>query len=494
MKSLFLLRLPLALSIVMLVGACARNPVTGKRGLSLMSTEQEIALGKQSDPQIQSSYGVYEDARLQQFITEKGMAMAKSSHRPDLPWQFRVVDSPVVNAFAVPGGFVYFTRGIMAHFNDEAQFAGVLGHEIGHVTARHGASQQTQQLFGQLGLIGAMIAVPGLAQYGQQLSQGLGLLFLKFGRDDETQSDKLGVEYSTKIGYDAKHMAGFFSTLKRLSEKEGAGLPTFLSTHPDPGQREQRVMALAQAEQTKNPGSEYKINRESYLNMIEGIIYGDDPKQGFVEANVFYHPELKFQFPVPSGWRSQNSPTQFQMGAPDGKAMMVLTLAPGKTLDEAAKATVQQLGLQVMDSQRGNIDGNPAIVMVSTQMQQQQQGQPAQAPNPNDPNAVRVMTYLIQYNNAIYAIHGLTYAALFQQYSSLFQRSGEGFRRLSDPDKLNRQPERIRLKRTARAMTFTDAMTQWGMPTARLEELAILNGMQRTENVPANTLLKTIGK
>jgi predicted Zn-dependent protease len=123
---------------VTLVGflACARNPVTGKREISLMSTEQEIAIGKESHPSVVATMGLYDDKKLTGFINEKGKAMAKISHRPDLPYQFYIVDSPVVNAFAVPGGYVYFTRGIMAHFNNEAEFAGVLGHEIGHITAK----------------------------------------------------------------------------------------------------------------------------------------------------------------------------------------------------------------------------------------------------------------------------------------------------------------------------------------------------------------------
>ncbi|MDH6056225.1 M48 family metalloprotease, partial [Umezakia ovalisporum] len=140
--------------------ACSRNPVTGKRELILMSQEQEVALGQQSHPSIVATMGLYEDQKLQNFISEKGKAMARISHRPDLPYQFYIVDSPVVNAFAVPGGYVYFTRGIMAHFNNEAEFAGVLGHEIGHITARHSARQQSSQLLTQVGLIGGAILAP----------------------------------------------------------------------------------------------------------------------------------------------------------------------------------------------------------------------------------------------------------------------------------------------------------------------------------------------
>src|SRR5687768_17175973 len=230
---------PLAIfSCLFLFNQCAKNPVTGNRQLVLMSEAQEIEMGKSADPQIIQQYGLYPDKGLQDFITEKGKKMAAISHRPNIEYHFRVVDSDILNAFAVPGGYVYFTRGIMAHFNNEAEFAGVLGHEIGHIAARHSVVQQRNALLGQLGIIAGMVIKPELAQFGDVASQGLGLLFLKFGRDDERQSDQLGVEYSSKIGYDAEQMANFFRTLERQHAKSGAGeLPEFLSTHPSPGNR-----------------------------------------------------------------------------------------------------------------------------------------------------------------------------------------------------------------------------------------------------------------
>ena len=161
---------------------------------------------------------MYPDSNLQNYLNERGQAMAKISHRPNLAFQFKVVDSDVVNAFAVPGGYVYVTRGILAHFNSEAQLMGVLGHEIGHVTARHSAQQYTSQTFTQLGLVIGMIAFPKFQQFGDLASTGLQLLFLKFSRDHESQSDKLGVEYSSKLGYDAHEMASFFNTLGKLGQ------------------------------------------------------------------------------------------------------------------------------------------------------------------------------------------------------------------------------------------------------------------------------------
>src|SRR5690606_39156102 len=162
--------------------------------------------------------------------------MGAISHRSNLNYEFKILDSPIVNAFAVPGGYVYFTRGIMGFFNNEAEFAGVLGHEIGHIAAKHSARQQRDQILGQVLLMGGIIFSEKFRQFADVAQQGVGLLFLKNSRDHETESDKLGVEYSTKIGYDAREMAGFFQTFKKLGGDDGA-IPSFLSTHPDPGDR-----------------------------------------------------------------------------------------------------------------------------------------------------------------------------------------------------------------------------------------------------------------
>lgn len=259
------------LLVLLILNSCAKNPVTGRNDFMLMSKEQEVAMGQQSDPEIKNFFGLYEDPKLQQFINEKGQQMAAVSHRKDLKYEFKVVDSPVVNAFAVPGGYVYFTRGIMAHFNNEAEFAGVLGHENGHITARHSAKQYSNAQLAQIGLVAGSVISPVFAQYAEIAGQGVQLPFLKFGRDAESQSDRLGVEYSTKIGYDAQEMAGFFTTLSRMREG-GEEVPTFLSTHPDPADREKKVMKQAENWQKKMSAAELKVNRDSYLRMIDGIV------------------------------------------------------------------------------------------------------------------------------------------------------------------------------------------------------------------------------
>ncbi|AYA37778.1 peptidase M48 [Hymenobacter oligotrophus] len=483
----------LGAGLLLLLNGCSTNPVSGKREVSLVSEGQEVALGKEADPQIVAQYGLYENAELQRFVQERGKQMAAVSHRPNLPYEFKVVDSPVLNAFAIPGGYVYLTRGIMAHFNNEAQFAGVLGHEIGHVTARHSAQQQTKATLAQVGLLGAMIASPRFGQYAEQAQQGLGLLFLKFGRDDEREADQLGVEYSTKIGYDAHQMAGFFQTLQREQAKSGGeALPDFLSTHPNPGDRFVTVNQLATEWMQKAGLSNPKVNRESYLRLIDGIVYGDDPKQGFVENSVFYHPELRFQFPVPQGWQVQNTPQQVQMAPQGGKALLLFTLVPGQTLEAAAQQLVQQYQLQVAESKNTTVNGLPALAVVADQVPQQQQGQAAPQQQQAQPSA-RTLLYLIRYTDKNYLMLGASSPQDFNTYYPLFSSAAQGFRQLSDPDKINRQPERVRVKTLQLRSTLQQALRTLQVPEKRHEEMAILNGMELNEQLNAGSQIKVVG-
>lgn len=466
----------------LILDSCAKNPVTGRRDFMLLSESQEVAMGKQSDPDIIRFFGLYEDKDLQKFIEEKGQQMAAISHRKNLKYEFKIVDSPVVNAFAVPGGYVYFTRGIMAHFNNEAEFAGVLGHEIGHITARHSAKQYSNAMLAQIGLVAGMALSPEFAQFADLAQNGIGLLFLKFGRDAESQSDKLGVEYSTKINYDAREMAGFFQTLDRLqSQSGGEEVPTFLSTHPDPADREATVAKLAGDWKRKTKATSLKINRDSYLKMIDGIVYGEDPKQGFVENNTFYHPVLKFQFTIPQGWSVQNTPEQVQMASSDGKAMMILTLAPGGSLDVAAETVLKNYQLTLVESQKDNVNGLPAIAMIADQAGEEQQ------------QSLRTLIYVIEHGKNIYAMIGVSSRSTFNTYAPTFKASMEKFSVLNDPEKINRQPDRIRVRTVQQSGSLSEVLKSFKTPDKRLEEVAILNSMNLSDKVEKGMLIKTIG-
>jgi len=206
--------------VIALIGwavSCAINPVTGKRELMLMSSADELAMGQQTNPQILQTYGKYEDADLARYVSALGKRLGALSHQPNLAYNVQVLDSPVVNAFAVPGGYVYLTRGILAYLNDEAELAGVVAHEIGHIAARHSAQQYSKAQFAQLGLGLGSVLSKTFRKYAGVAQAGVGLLFLSFSRSDEREADSLGVEYSAKAGYDSNHMANLFVSLERLN-------------------------------------------------------------------------------------------------------------------------------------------------------------------------------------------------------------------------------------------------------------------------------------
>lgn len=472
----------LGLAICLLgITSCAVNPVTGKKQVVFMTEGQEIAMGQQSDPEVIAFFGLYDDPELQKFISEKGKELAAVSHRPKIAYEFKIVDSPVINAFAVPGGYVYFTRGIMAHFNNEAEFAGVLGHETGHITARHSVIQQRNSMLGQLGLIASVILVPELTQFVEPLSQGMQLAMLSFGRDDEREADKLGVEYSSRIGYDATEMAGFFETLERQGAGSGSEeVPEFLSTHPSPAERNVTVAKLAENWKKKLDLTNPKVNRESYLKMIDGIVLGEDPKQGFVENNNFYHPVLKFVFPIPTDWALQNTPQQVQMAPKTGDALMMLTLAPGASLEESAKTILEQFQLELVESKNETINGLPALIMIADQKQEQ--------------GTIRVLSSLIQFGGNTYSIMGISELSKFNNFQPSFLSTIRNFKELKEADKLNRKPDVVRIKTVPQNMTLQAALQSFKMPAERLEELAILNGMLLTDQLDKGTLIKVKGK
>lgn len=436
-------------------------------------------MGRDADPEIVAFFGLYEDEKLQAFIDEKGKEMAAVSHRPNLPYEFKIVDSPVINAFAVPGGYVYFTRGILAYFNSEAEFAGVLGHEIGHITARHSVIQQRNTLVGQIGLLAGIILVPELAQFAEPLSAGLQLAFLKFGRDAERQSDELGVEYAARIGYDPSPMAEFFDMLDRKQAEDGVDVPTFLSTHPSPSERSGTVKRLAQDWKQQLGKESYAINRNEYLRRIEGLIYGEDPRQGFVEGNAFYHPELKFQFPVPNAWKLQNSPSQVQMSSEDGKGVMVFSIAQENTPSAAGAAFAQRYGLTVTNRREVKINGFDTEILVAEQSKDNQV-------------VIRLVAYHIAYDGKIYRFFGASAPADFSRFNSIFTNTMDGFRQLTDQSKLNKQPLRINIVQTTRAGRASEILTSFGVSSNQLDEICSLNGILPSDQLQSGMLLKLV--
>ena len=313
----------LCFSLIFLTMSCAINPVTGKRELSLISEKDEIALGKQTDGEIKAMYGIYSDRALSAYIQKIGQSMTSLTHRPHLTYHFAVLDTPVVNAFAVPGGYVYVTRGILALMNSEAELAVVLGHELGHINARHSVAKLSQLMLAQLGLGVVGVISETFAKLSGAASIGVQLLFLKFSRDDEREADTLGVEYSRKGGYNPGEMINFFASLERLGDLSGGqSLPGFLSTHPLTSERIQnnKDMLLESDRQLR-------IEKLGYLGALDNMVYGLDPRQGFVENNAFYHPELRFFFSFPEDWQVQNTPSQVTLATKEGKHIKIDVLS-----------------------------------------------------------------------------------------------------------------------------------------------------------------------
>ena len=257
---------------------CATNPATGKSQLSFFGEEAELAMGRDVAEEIAATGAIYEDEELNGYVSEVGLRLAEASERPYLPWRFQVLDDPTVNAFALPGGWVYVTRGILAHLESEAELAAVLGHEIGHVTARHAVNQMSKQLLASAALIAASIHDEDIAEWAGLGEIGLGLMFLQHGRSDERQADDLGLRYVLRAGYDPQEMPELFAMLERIGEAAGeGGLPTWLSSHPDPGARRDRIAGEVARLQAAGSALPERVEREGYLQHLAGLPYGPDP-------------------------------------------------------------------------------------------------------------------------------------------------------------------------------------------------------------------------
>ena len=474
------LKIVLVMLIALLL-ACAVNPVTGKRQFMLLSESDEIQLGKSSDAQIVQQYGVYPDKNLAAYITGIGMKMAKLSHRPNLPYEFKVMDTPVINAFAIPGGDVYITRGILAYLNNEAELAGVMGHEIGHITARHSAEQYSEAQLAQLGLGLGSILSETFQKYAGIAQFGVGMLFLKFSRENESQSDELGVQYSTEAGYDATQMANFFHTLDRMSPSGSRdGLAEWFSTHPNPEGRAVKVETMAREWRQKEGGKTLVVGRDEFLHHIDGIVFGDDPRQGYLENGIFYHPDLTFLFSIPADWKVVNTPTQVQVTSPQEDAVILFTKDAAATPEDAAAKFISDSKATVVSQNSTKVHGMPATALMADIQSQQE--------------VLRVLAYFIKKDQHIFVFYGFTAQPSFETYQNNFLQTIGSFNRLTDQNKINVQPDRIKLVTVTKSGALRDVLTGYKVSGDELDKMALLNGMQLTENVPANTIIKIVEK
>ena len=400
------------LLLITLLTACGSpvvNPVTGQTERSVMSEAAEIEEGKKAHAQVLQEYGVVKNARLQAYVNELGQRLAKQSHRSQLKWTFTLLDSPEINAFALPGGYVYVTRGIMAYMEDEGDLAGVMGHEIGHVTARHGAQRATREQNAGLGVLaasvlGALLEAKGVAGAGQaasQVSQTAAAGYVAtYGRDQELQADGLGAEYLSRTNYDPKNMISVITVLKNQerfaadqARAEGRAAPaqnSWLASHPSNDQRLQTITQLA----AQYKGNYSDDGRARFLQAINGMDFGDGADQGVTRGRNFYHEPLGIAITAPAGWKIQNGADQLTLINPTQDAGLIMKTVPaeaGKTHEEIIRKLLKPTDGRV---ERLTINGLAATHFVGGRNDAQGKAQPVEATLVSGPaNAVYLLAY-----------------------------------------------------------------------------------------------------
>jgi predicted Zn-dependent protease len=467
--------------LLALTSACATNPVTGQREFTLMTEAQEIAMGRESDTQVKSEMGVYNDPELQQYVSRIGLSLAKLSERPNLPWQFTVVDQAAINAFALPGGFIYITRGILPFLDNEAELAGVLGHEIGHVTARHSVRQYSRSVGGLIGLGALGVFVPAARPFGQLSEQALGLLFLKYGREDESQADRLGAGYESAGGWDPAGVPGMLSTLGRLDEAAGnrKGVPNWLSTHPDPLRRVAEIQPTVQ--KLKAGRTNFITDRDSLLRRVDGVIFGENPEQGITRGTTFLHPPLRFRIDFPAKWAVANSPRQVVAQAPDADVFMLLqvvTMPQGRTAQEVAVSSMQGAGFRLVEGERTTINGLEAFVG-SYEGQIEELG------------IVGSRAAHILHNGAYYLVAGLVSADRFRTDDATFLGSIRSFRPLTAAEAAAIKPFRLDLYDVRAGDTWAGLAERSG-GAVRSTTLAVMNHSSPDSQPQPGTRIKIV--
>jgi predicted Zn-dependent protease len=466
-------------AVLTILGACATNPVTGRKEVSIVTPAQELEMGRQGYGPVTEEYGLYGDAALSAYVNSIGQKVAHVSHMPDLEWHFTILDDPTVNAFAMPGGYIYITRGILPYLNSEAQLAGVLGHEIGHVTHRHTAAQITQQQLFGVGLALGSIVSPTFARYSGAAQQALSLLFLKFSRTDETEADELGVDYATKAGYDSRDIPATYAMLKRISDQSGQRLPGFLETHPDPGDRETVTTALANQAVAGKTG--LVINHDVYIRHMDNILFGQDPRQGYFVGDDYFHPTFGFQLTFPAGWGHQETHATVAAGEPNQAAVVQLAAAQnaGNLTPEAYLAQLAtNKSITGSNGARETIGGYSAWVGHITVADQNQ------APTTLDAAFIRKDAVLFQILGQSKQPGDVNEQRIFTTMRS--------FRNLTDPARINVTPDRVRVSTVNATGSFGTVVTALGARPADLETDAIMNNVRTTDSVVAGKLLKVV--
>jgi predicted Zn-dependent protease len=440
----------------------------------LVSEGQEVSMGRESDPAVTAQYGLVDDPELQAYVSRLGMGIAEVSERPQLPWSFKVVDDPIVNAFALPGGFIYVTRGILLHFDSEAELMGVLGHEVGHVTARHGASQMSRQQL-QMGLLGAgAIVSEEVRRYGALAVQGLQLLNLSYSRGDESESDRLGLRYISTLGYDADAMIGVFQMLAAVGGGGSGRLPEWQMTHPYPENREADMREEIAATGASRQGT---INRDAYLDMIDGMVVGMNPRDGYFEDQRFLHPELAFEMTFPTGWATVNQKTLVGAQPPSEDAVVLLTVAQDVT--DPADALAAFMGAEGISGGPGSSSTRGGITMHRSGFQAA-----------TEQGTVSGEVAFAQHGSLIYRILGYASPEAWAGHRDVVATAISSFGAVDDPEVLNVEPLRLRI------VTLTEATSlgRWVQENPQPLEIDVLtryNRVDAAEVLSAGTRIKT---
>ncbi len=438
-KHLFI-KVALGLSFVIGLYSCATNPVSQKEQFVLMSEEQELAIGKSMDPKIIKEYGLYDDPELQSYVDMIGQKIAKKGERPELFYHFKVLNDPVINAFALPGGYIYITSGILALLNSEAQLAGVLGHEVGHVTARHAVQQYTQAQGYQIMSTVASIFVPEFRNRDlQQLADIAATGIIRgFGREMEMESDRLGIKYSYKAKYNPKAVPDFLSVLKLASKsKEESGVfHGMLATHPDTRIRINAAKKKVNDLLSKKKPEGLSFHTDRYLNKIEGLIYGSDPKEGVINGMVFQHPGMRFEITYPEGWKIFN--TKSAVVSKDKEKnekyvsqLMMETLGKRISARNYAKKFFKRNRIKLLSEKSEEINGLEAFLTTF-------QDSRGKAPR-------MVMTAFILWQDKMFFVSGSSKVRDFRTGKKFFKQIIDSFKGLTKEEASAIKPERIKI-------------------------------------------------
>lgn len=468
-----------------LLPACTTNPATGEEQFAaLMSPQQERQVGAEQHPKITQQFGgSYDNAGINSYVTELGQRLAAQSEMPDLNFTFTVLDSPIVNAFALPGGYVYVTRGLMALAENEAELAGVMAHEIGHVTARHSAERYSQNVVANLG-----VALLGVLTKSNELANAAGYgaqaYLQSYSRGQEFEADTLGVRYLTRAGYAPDAMASFLTKLDRHSRLQAqlAGRSpdtvdqtNIMATHPRTLDRVQAAREAANVGAVANP----RIARNEYLRKLDGMLYGDNPDQGVVRGRDFIHPELRFRFTVPENFTLVNGQTKVQAAGPNNS---VISFDMGKAQGNPAPRTYLQAwgsNLRLSNIEAIEVNGMPAATGA------------ARANSNAGPVDVRLVA-ISGGNGSFYRFAFITPAQVTDQLSRALRETTYSFRRLNASEAAAVKPERLKLYTVRSGDTAASLAAKMPPGPLAAERFATLNGLQAGQVPPAGTLVKIV--